>query len=79
MLECGTNFKGTMADICRHCNMIDNENHRLNECNFLNDATHRQRCNFSDVYSNDEAILKIIKHLYSVWEFRYANGRMKKV
>ena len=67
MLECGTNFKGTMSDICRHCNTINNENHRLNECNFLNDATQRQRCNFSDVYSNDEAILtKIMKQIESV-------------
>ena len=79
MLECGKNFKGTIPDICRHCNINDDENHRLNECILLKVATQPQRCNFTDIFSNDETTLtEIIKHLESVWEFRYANGRTKK-
>ena len=30
MLECGTNFKGTLPETCRYCNVTDNENHRMN-------------------------------------------------
>ena len=32
MLECGTNFKGTIPENCRLCSVRDDENHRLNEC-----------------------------------------------
>ena len=32
MLECGTNFKGTLPELCPLCNQTDNESHRLNFC-----------------------------------------------
>ena len=32
MLECGTNFKGTMSQTCHTYKNTDNEHHRLNEC-----------------------------------------------
>ena len=82
MLECGTNYKGTMPDICRHCGTKDNENHRLNECTYLsanNWVNSNEKIDFNTIYSNDNATLAcIIKRLESIWEFRYANGRMKK-
>ena len=30
MLECGIDYKGTMTQICRLCELTDDENHRLN-------------------------------------------------
>ena len=82
MLECGANFKGTMLEKCRECNVTDNEYHRLNECTKwkdLNQADSPEKFVFENIYSNDADILKlIIGAIENVWEFRYANGRMKK-
>ena len=82
MIECGTNFKGTMPETCKACQTTDNENHRLNECISyanLNLADTDAKCNFDDVFSQDSNTLKlIISQLDKVWDFRYTNGRMKK-
>ena len=62
--------------------MTDNEYHRLNECTKwkdLNQADSPEKFVFENIYSNDADILKlIIGAIENVWEFRYANGRMKK-
>ena len=82
MLECGVNYKGTMAQICRSCEVTDDENHRLNECtNFseTNRANDPLKSNFEHVYStNDDTLKAIINDIQNVWELRYANGRMRK-
>ena len=82
MLECGSNFKGTMPDLCKNCEKKDNENHRLNECSMFKETNwynSSEKIDFCDIYSNDNDILApIIKRLENVWEFRFANGKMKK-
>lgn len=83
MLQCGTNFKGTMPEICRHCDKQDDEDHRLNDCPFTNqqyDISDVEKCNFLDIHSENKNTLdNIVNRLGQIWEFRYANGRMKKV
>ena len=83
MLECGSNFKGTMSQTCPTCKTTDNEQHRLKECSVYNDLNHLNNvtnCTFEDVYSDETEILNpILTHIEKVWEFRYANGRMKKL
>ena len=80
MLECGTNFKGTLSEICRLCRTVDDENHRLNHCKTyrstnLYDET--RKVNFNDIYSSDVNILKqIIPYIDKVWNTRNANGSM---
>ena len=32
MLKYGVNFKGSLKEICNHCKIVDDENHRLNYC-----------------------------------------------
>ena len=32
MLQCGKNYKGTMNEICNECDILDDEDHRLNCC-----------------------------------------------
>ena len=82
MLECGNNYKGTMPQICRSCGIIDNESHRLNDCSLYKDnnrAHDPAKSNFEHIFSDDtETLNNIINELERVWEFRYANGRMKK-
>ena len=83
MLECGNNFKGTISLNCSSCNAIDDENHRLNECSRwsdINNANLSLKCDFRGIYStNGTELSNVISNLEKVWEFRYANGRMKKV
>ena len=83
MLECGTNFKGTMVDKCRDCNVTDNEYHRLNECTkwvHLNRANNPVKVVFDNIYSSNDDVLNVnIDEINNVWEFRYANGRMKRL
>ena len=82
MLECGANYKGTMTELCKKCCKRDDENHTLNGCSVLNEtnwANSNQKIDFNDVYSNNDATLTtIIEKLECIWEFRYANGRMRR-
>ena len=82
MLECGTNFKGTMKEICTECNVNDNEQHRLNECKKWRELNNEggTMINFRDIYSNDYHVLsKIINSIENVWELKFGNGRMKRI
>ena len=82
-IECGGNYKGKISEICRHCDKYDDENHKLNECKYLstiNYANNDEKTNFQNVYSSDDNILsKIIDSLECIWEFRYANGKLKRL
>ena len=82
MLECGTNYKGTMSETCHTCGVIDNEDHRLNYCSVYSDtnqANHLTKFKFEDIHVDSDDILKpILNHIENVWDFRYTNGRMKK-
>ena len=82
MLECGVNLKGTMSQMCRSCGTLDNETHRLNDCSIYNETNHANdlvKSNFDHIYSDDnDLLLQIINDIGRFWEFRYANGRMKK-
>ena len=82
MLECGKNFKGTMRETCRVCDQIDNENHRLNICTQWIETNNIQKADkpeFSDIYSEDGNTLdKILTAIESVWELKYASGKMKR-
>ena len=82
MLECGNNFKGTMTELCKECNVLDNEDHRLNECrvyNNMNLVNKSVKVDFNDVYSDEnDKLNSILSHIENLWEFRYANGRIRK-
>ena len=83
MLDCGTNYKGTMSQACRTCKTLDNEDHRLNDCLVYKEnnlVNYLEKCKFDDIYSDNVEILNpILTHIEKLWEFRFANGRMKKV
>ena len=79
MLECGANFKGTIPEICRHCNVIDDEMHRLNVCTVWNQNNNGVICNFENVFSTDGLILDdLLNQVETLWECKYANGKMKR-
>ena len=83
MLECGMNMKGTIPETCSECNVPDNEQHRLVECRKWLDsnAGNPVDINFCDIHNDDldERIFdNLVKKIESIWETRYANGRMKR-
>ena len=80
MLVCGANYKGTESLQCTTCNLLDNEDHRLNTCkswheiNFYNEI---EKIPFDSVYSNDTVVLRnIIPKIEQVWNTRTAHGSM---
>ena len=82
MLECGRNFKGTIPVICRECNVLDDENHRMNQCTMFghgDDDISGRSTEFCNIFSEEENILNTaISQIEKVWELKYANGRMKR-
>ena len=76
MLECGCNFKGSMESLCKTCKVIDNENHRLNECTtYRVSPTH---VNFKDIHSCDTNVLThLIEKIEQIWNTKTAHGTVK--
>ena len=81
MLECGSNFKGTMNAICRTCKVTDNESHRLKVC-----PTNRPNktlpfgphTDFNNIYSNNKNVLtNIIRLIKLQWNTKTAHGSTK--
>lgn len=65
-------MKGTIAEICPDCKIIDDENHRLNICpkwgGVRNDDTQNE-VEFNDIYSKDSQTLnRILNIIENVWE-----------
>ena len=80
MLECGTNYKGSMNSICQTCRKKDDEDHRLNHCKRFratNCYDNLTKPNFNDVYSSDTNTLKAIATIIEkTWNTRNAYGSM---
>ena len=81
MLECGTNFKGTMKTNCKTCNVTDDESHRLNNCPTYTPhepCSPAPRVNFDDIFSNEKNVLsKVLKSIEQIWNTKTAHGSMK--
>ena len=81
MLECGSNFKGTIAELCPQCNVKDDENHRLNICPKWTERNNHSKTwvDFDNIYAEtEEEINSVICEIEKVSEVRFANGKMKK-
>ena len=80
MLECGNNFKGSLSEICRTCDVIDTENHRLNYCpkfRLINCYDSDEKFSFENIYSDDVATVKrTIEVIEKTWNTRNAHGTM---
>ena len=81
MLECGSNFKGTLNMICKTCKVTDNESHRLNDCPNYKTADSPAlptKVTFDDVYSSNKNVLtNILKAIGQKWNTKTAHGTMK--
>ena len=81
VLECGSNYKGTMREMCDMCNCIDNEDHRLNYCirlRLTNLYESIEKIEFNKIYSeNIVDIRSVTKSVEKVWNTHTANGSMR--
>ena len=80
MLECGTNFKGTIKELCNNCNVLDDETHRLNYCEKYKTVNYYEsdlKVDFNDIYSADIHTLRVLlPKIEKVWNTKNANGSM---
>ena len=78
MLECGKNFRGKYPETCSECDVLDDEDHRLNNCSrfkMTNLCNSIEKVVFSDVFSEDvETVKATLKAIMKVWNVR--NGGM---
>ena len=78
MLDCATNYKhGYRTVTCKDCMVIDNENHRINECkkySGINNYGLTDKFDFNDVFSESTDVLQCAAHVInSIWDL--ANGK----
>ena len=83
MLECGSNYKGTLAQLCNQCNCIDDENHRLNYCikwRNVNLYDSTEKVDMNILYSDNMNDLRpIIANIEKAWNTKNAHGTMNVV
>ena len=81
MLECGSNFKGTMNPHCRTCNTKDDENHRMNECPTWRKGNLdgiSENIDFHKIYDEDiDMIRPLIDKIGQIWNTKNAHGNIR--
>ena len=82
MLDCANNYHGKYGTkICKECNAVDNEDHRINDCKRwrnINLSGKGYRIDFDAVYSDDADILRhVSKLLQSVWNLENCKNEMR--
>ena len=78
MLQCAANFeKSYGGKNCRECSVIDDENHRINECKVwehINLYNVNEKLDFDLIYSeNTVHCIKIVERILIMWDL--GNGR----
>ena len=80
MLECGKNFQGTLKAHCSECDLLDDENHRLNHCKRfrnINNYDSKDKVDFDLIHSdNIDDIRRVIPAIMKVWNVKTAHGSM---
>ena len=84
MLQCAANFSmGYGGKNCRQCGVIDDEQHRINNCEVWKDVnlfTSNEKINFKLLYSEDEQeSLPIVEKILEMWDLGNNKNCMKVV
>ena len=82
MLFCLKNFKmGKNSDHCNLCNVVDDENHRINYCAKFKDRNlfdSPLKIDFDSIYSDDdEAVDMIIEVVNEMWDLKNGMNQMR--
>ena len=78
MLDCAANYKNGYRTItCKECTMIDDENHRINECKKYSGINYHglmDKFDFANVFSESNEVLQSAANVInSIWDL--ANGK----
>jgi len=78
MLQCAANFeKSYGGKNCKECGVLDDENHRINDCKTFKDINlynEDNKIDYNLIYSeNSEQCLKVVEYILILWDL--GNGR----
>ena len=81
MLHCGRNYKGSLGDTCKSCNVLDDEEHRLNKCPLYKTQDEpRPETNFNEVFTQDVTrVRNVLTNIEKVWNTHNANGTVREM
>ena len=82
MLKCRANFSSSFKDKnCPSCKMIDDENHRINQCvlyRSINLYDSSDKINYDWIYSNDlNEVLNVVKIILKMWDLGFGKNTMR--
>ena len=83
MLNCARNFKsGNGGNICRECNVLDDENHRINDCRRFREINlyHSPvKYDFDVIFLDDnDAVSRTIEVIMHVWNLENGKNEMRE-
>ena len=80
MLECSKNYKnGYGGNICRECEMLDDENHRINDCSKFKEFNLSVKYKFDSIFSNDEDVVsRTVEVVMLIWNLENGKNEMWK-
>ena len=81
MLDCGKNFKtGYRGENCPSCNVLDDENHRINYCKKYKDTNlfdSALKIDFNSLYSgNEETTKMVVEVVCEIWNLHNGKNKM---
>ena len=82
MLDCAKNFKmGHGGENCNHCKVIDDENHRINDCRKYKQRNLHDsplKFDFRLINSDDDEIIDwVLEVVCELWDLGRGNNSMK--
>ena len=82
MLKCRANFSSSFKDKnCPSCKMIDDENHRINQCSLFRKSNlydSENKIQYDWIYSDDlNDVLKVVKIILKMWDLGCGKNEMR--
>ena len=83
MLNCKANFScGSKNKECNMCGVLDDENHRINNCIKYEETNlykQGEKIDFSQIYSNNLAnVIKVVEVILKLWDLGYGKNMMRQ-
>jgi hypothetical protein len=81
MLNCAKNFKNLYKDVnCKKCKVMDDESHRINDCELWKDFNHcnnTEKIDFQLIENSDpETLSKIANIILDIWNLKNGKNEM---
>ena len=84
MLECANNYANKYGGkLCRECDAIDDESHRINHCRKyenVNKSTDLEKINFDEIHCRDtEKVFNVVDVILSMWDLERGKNETRTV